>query len=492
MNRENFCRAVDPGSQQLCDCEDFYPRHEDEGHCAECGHGRSKHPNRNQKTVLLDAEHSETPQDDEASQRSSGTAAMKEIFNRVTAKSSTSKRGGSSISVKAAREEALTTLSSTRLANYNKLSKGPGPSTGLQKARRDTTSLQPTGSQVKRNTIVSASGTSFRVASVAMLICGVDRHGAIRVSKAPTKNGMNEIQAMKNRGCYVDEQVSFYHDWPYSRITQLLRKLFPKVFDYLDLDRHRSVSSSQSVGQEEKPIWRLLNKSGQVLTVVDIACPTGTDLAKHKGREKASVTECHLWFVTRNRIPDTVYESWNTQPIVAGSDSEGDCNGSEVELFSDVDSIGDDVDDHNPELASSLMEMELSDSGDNHDRKGKGVLRTIETPKIAMGNAKRTRTALSPNDSPANQRVAAKRLKSETATAIPRFLPLQSSPSLISQLNVPATYPSPELSRPATVVSVSEDDVLWRNQPQPDDPFAPAMINPWEPGYVVKPVDYLI
>jgi hypothetical protein len=93
-----------------------------------------------------------------------------------------------------------------------------------------------------------------------------------------------------------------------------------------------------------------------------------------------------LVLVTRNRIPDTVYESWNTQPIVAGSDSEGDCNGSEVELFSDVDSIGDDVDDHNPELASSLMEMELSDSGDNHDRKGKGVLRTIETPKIAMGN----------------------------------------------------------------------------------------------------------
>jgi hypothetical protein len=57
---------------------------------------------------------------------------MKEIFNRVTAKSSTSKQGGSSISVKATREEALTTLSSTHLANYNKLSKGPGPSTGLQ------------------------------------------------------------------------------------------------------------------------------------------------------------------------------------------------------------------------------------------------------------------------------------------------------------------------------------------------------------------------
>ena len=116
------------------------------------------------------------------------------------------------------------------------------------------------------------------------------------MSKAPNKNGRNEIQAMKNRGCYVDEQATFDHDWAYPRITQLLRKLFPKVFDYLDAERHRSVSSSQSAGQEEKPVWRLLNKTGQVLTVVDIAYPTGTDLAKHKGRDKASVTECHLWF----------------------------------------------------------------------------------------------------------------------------------------------------------------------------------------------------
>ncbi|KAG2138164.1 hypothetical protein BD769DRAFT_1320828, partial [Suillus cothurnatus] len=112
--------------------------------------------------------------------------------------------------------------------------------------------------------------------------------GVIRVSKAPSKNSLNEIQAMKNHGCYVDEQVTFHHDWSYSRITQLLRKLFPKVFDYLDMERSRNASSSQSAGQDEKPVWRLLNKSGQVLTVVDIVCPTGTDLAKHKGQDKAS------------------------------------------------------------------------------------------------------------------------------------------------------------------------------------------------------------
>ncbi|KAJ8593877.1 hypothetical protein M405DRAFT_810108 [Rhizopogon salebrosus TDB-379] len=97
MNRENFCRAADPNGQQLCDCEDFYARHGDEGHCAECGHGRSKHP-RTRKAV--EVEHPEIPQGEEACPSSSGTAAVKEIFNRVTAKSSTSKQGGSMLSAK--------------------------------------------------------------------------------------------------------------------------------------------------------------------------------------------------------------------------------------------------------------------------------------------------------------------------------------------------------------------------------------------------------
>ncbi|OJA13124.1 hypothetical protein AZE42_07522 [Rhizopogon vesiculosus] len=60
-------------------------------------------------------------------------------------------------------------------------------------------------------------------------------------------------------------------------------------------------------------------------------------------------------------IPDAEYESWNTQPIVAGSDPEHDGDNSEVEPLSEVDSIGNDA-DHNPELASSLMKLELSDS----------------------------------------------------------------------------------------------------------------------------------
>jgi hypothetical protein len=78
--------------------------------------------------------------------------------------------------------------------------------------------------------------------------------------------------------------------------------------------------------------------------------------------------------VTRNRIPDRVYESWNTQPVILGS---------EMELLSD-DSIGDDA-NHNPELVSSLMEMEmeLSDCGNFlADYKGKGKLKILKTPMV--------------------------------------------------------------------------------------------------------------
>ena len=81
----------------------------------------------------VEVEYPEIPQGEEARPSSSGTVAVKEIFNRVTAKSSASKQGGSMLSAKAAREEALSTLSATRLATYNKLSKGPAPSTGFQK-----------------------------------------------------------------------------------------------------------------------------------------------------------------------------------------------------------------------------------------------------------------------------------------------------------------------------------------------------------------------
>ncbi|OJA15543.1 hypothetical protein AZE42_12368 [Rhizopogon vesiculosus] len=91
---------------------------------------------------------------------------------------------------------------------------------------------------------------------------------------------------------------------------------------------------------------------------------------------------------------------------------------SDLEL-SEPESTGDD-EDHNPELASSLMVLDLSDSEeppprDVCDTKVKGKSRSFETPNNGMSNVKRTHAVLSPDESPTNDRAVAKRLKSESA-----------------------------------------------------------------------------
>ncbi|KAG1857220.1 hypothetical protein C8R48DRAFT_835174 [Suillus tomentosus] len=534
MNREHFCRGSKPDSQ-VCDCEEFFARSQDEGHCVECGHGRSKHP---RKASTQSGKPLEVQEDEQPHRLGNASAVVKDIFDRIASggksvneKLSTTKRlTEAGVPLANAREEALSTLSSTRLAGYSKLAKGP-VSSGLRKDRKDTmsSSSQPSkiGSQARRSTMSNLSTTganTFRVASIALLTCGVDRNGLIRAPKAPTKNGRNEIQAMKNRGCYFDRPEQFIIDsgWSYHKITSQLRSWFPKVFDFLDIPVEKRPSapsrSSARPTQDENPIWRLLNKSGQTLTVVDVAFPTGTDLMKHKGRDKASVSECHLWFVTRNRIPDNVYESWNTQPVVAGSDSEhDDC--SDV-LLSDVDSLNDSfISKSDNELASSLMELELTDA-EAEDPKGKGKMKVV-SPKRT--NMKRTRTVLSPEQSPSEvQRAIRKKSKvkqepaNDVQAAIPLFL-TESGPSTGSQpfpltqlaqsnslktasfrsspLGVPAgtaiqfLKSKSALSSPPEFVSVSEADVLWRSRSHVDDPFAPEQINPWDSRYSMKPAN---
>ncbi|KAG2366748.1 hypothetical protein BDR07DRAFT_1373458 [Suillus spraguei] len=218
-----------------------------------------------------------------------------------------------------------------------------------------------------------------------MLTCGVDRNGFLRETKAPGKGGQNEIQAMRNHG--IDT------GWTYPMIMRNLHTWFPKVFSHLDGQVEKRASQLQAT-QEDKPVWRLLNKTGLMLTVVDVAFPTGSDLAKHKEQDKASVNDCHLWFVTRNQVPEDVYESWNMQPIIAGSDSEHDCSD---QLLSNTDSSVHGKSDN--ELASSLMELDLTDDKVKH---------SVPKGKMKARLPRRTnhmKRALSPDESPLGAKV---------------------------------------------------------------------------------------
>jgi hypothetical protein len=137
LNQELFCRGLKSDSQ-ICDCEEFFPRTQDEGHCVECGHGRSKHPRKalTSRELVL-----EVQEDADEQPRPNSAVAVKDIFARITSgkpvndnlKLATTGKQGSLVPLTSAREEALSTLSLTRLAGYHKLAKGPAPSAGLRK-----------------------------------------------------------------------------------------------------------------------------------------------------------------------------------------------------------------------------------------------------------------------------------------------------------------------------------------------------------------------
>lgn len=211
-NQELFCRGLKSDSQ-MCDCEEFFPRTQDEGHCAECGHGRSKHP---QKASMSHEPALEVQEDADEQLRPSSAATIKDIFTRITSgkianlnenlKLATTGKQGSLVPLTSAREEALSTMSSTRLAGYHKLAKGPAPSAGLRKVSvalvvhdnrftrnyiqddKEFTSSQMVGSQARTGRhipSITTSGNMFRVASVAMLTCSVD------VSQVPSRNRLS-------------------------------------------------------------------------------------------------------------------------------------------------------------------------------------------------------------------------------------------------------------------------------------------------------------
>jgi len=104
-----------------CDCKKFRLKKDDEGHCLECGHRISKHPDADLQDVAgvhlssvpLPLAHlltENTPWD---------------IFKGVTRTSGMV--DPSNLSVQAAREEALSTLAVAKQSGYQKLAKGSAP-----------------------------------------------------------------------------------------------------------------------------------------------------------------------------------------------------------------------------------------------------------------------------------------------------------------------------------------------------------------------------
>ncbi|KAI9455984.1 hypothetical protein HD554DRAFT_2042679 [Boletus coccyginus] len=118
-----FCR----GDNRTCDCERFWPKKDDEGHCLKCSHGISKYPDADLRDVAAVHPSSESLLLTYPSTENTPW----EIFKNITRTSGMA--DPDSLLMQAAREEALSMLTVAKQSGYHKLAKGPTPVT--QKAQ---------------------------------------------------------------------------------------------------------------------------------------------------------------------------------------------------------------------------------------------------------------------------------------------------------------------------------------------------------------------
>ncbi|KAI6142197.1 hypothetical protein BKA82DRAFT_34562 [Pisolithus tinctorius] len=146
-----------------------------------------------------------------------------------------------------------------------------------------------------------------------------------------------------------------------------------KVFDYFD--KNPSQKGNRSALLSVTPDWQLLTINHCSFLIVKVAQPNGSTLYENKGCGKACIV---VW-----TIPDDIYELWNTEPLVLGSNSEVDSDasgdsfhGTEIICLSNHNhnGSGSNID---VKLSSSMIELDLH-CGDDHIiakvmDKGKGI-----------------------------------------------------------------------------------------------------------------------
>ncbi|KAI6147768.1 hypothetical protein BKA82DRAFT_4014921 [Pisolithus tinctorius] len=146
------------------------------------------------------------------------------------------------------------------------------------------------------------------------------------------KSHWSGIQLMRNHDCFISAApsnggIQINSSWMHPDVNRHLFQWFPQVFDYFD----------------KNPSWT----------------------------------------VSQRTIPDDIYELWNTEPLVLGSDSEVDSDasgesfhGTEIVCLSDHNHDGSSS-NINVKLSSLMIELDLH-YGDDHIiakvmGKGKGV-----------------------------------------------------------------------------------------------------------------------
>ncbi|KAG2110039.1 hypothetical protein BD769DRAFT_1365226 [Suillus cothurnatus] len=123
--------------------------------------------------------------------------------------------------------------------------------------------------------------------------------GELLITIPPVKTEMSKF---KRRGCaYLDGDqsedggvdFSFCSDWSFEDVDAYIRRLFPKVFEYLDSVKVSDVKGKGTDNGASE--WVLISKENRRLSVAPEPFPTGKHLEWYKGRNNAPFQQTNIF-----------------------------------------------------------------------------------------------------------------------------------------------------------------------------------------------------
>ncbi|KAG1750322.1 uncharacterized protein EDB91DRAFT_1045913, partial [Suillus paluster] len=139
----------------------------------------------------------------------------------------------------------------------------------------------------------------IKVGAIAVLINYLDDRGELTITIPPVRTEMSKF---KRRGCahFDGDQsendsvdFSFCPDWTFDKVDAYIRRLFPKVFGYLDSVKAGDVKGKAiDNGASE---WVLISKENRRLSVAPDPFPNGKHLERYKGRNNAPLQQTNVF-----------------------------------------------------------------------------------------------------------------------------------------------------------------------------------------------------
>jgi hypothetical protein len=86
---------------------------------------------------------------------------------------------------------------------------------------------------------------------------------------------------------------SFCSDWSFEDVNAYIRRLFPKVFEYLDSVKVSNVKGKGTDNGASE--WVLISKENRRLSVAPEPFPTGKHLEQYKGRNNAPFQQTNIF-----------------------------------------------------------------------------------------------------------------------------------------------------------------------------------------------------